>query len=75
MTLSPDVAAIIEHEQRARGEGVSAVVNDLVRRGARARTAGAGAAYTPRTHAIGVRVDVTDVQAALDVLEGPDRQR
>jgi Arc/MetJ family transcription regulator len=69
VTLDDDVAAAVERVRRQRGIGVSAAVNELVR-------AGLGAdrsrrAFRQRSHDLGLRVDVSNVAEALDLLSEP----
>lgn len=71
--FDPDVAAIVEAE-RGRGRSVSKVVNDLVRRGARA-SAPSRQTFTQSTSAMGrSRLPLDRVADALDALEGDARQ-
>lgn len=70
ITLQPDVAAAVARIQRQRGVGVSEAVNDLVRQGlARKRER---RKFVQQTSALGLRIDVTNVAEALDLLEGHD---
>ena len=69
ITLDPDVAAAIERLRRHRGVGLSEVVNDLARAGLRSREP--RRAFRQRSVDLGLRVDVSNVAEALDVLEGP----
>ncbi len=68
VTLDDDVAAAIEHLRRERHVGVSAVVNDLVRRGLSRSCS--SAQFVQRTSAGHARLDITDVAEVLDVLDG-----
>lgn len=52
------------------GVGVSEAVNELIRRGLLARTD--PASFVQKTHRLGLRIDVSNVAEALEVLEGPD---
>lgn len=74
ITLSDDVARAVEELRRSAGIGVSAAVNDLVRRG----LAGHPPARPPfrqTTSRLGeALVPLDDVAAALDVLEGDARR-
>lgn len=70
MTFDDDVAAAIERLRRAGGRGLSEVVNELIRRGLAAE-AEPPRRFRQRTAALGLRIDVTDVAEALDLLEGP----
>ncbi len=71
LNLDDDVAAALAAEAAARGSSQSRAANDLLRVGMRARSqATAGAPYDPPTFDTGrVLVDVTDVAAALEVLD------
>lgn len=52
VTLDPDVAKLLEKLQRDRGQGLSEVLNDLVRVGSTARDA--RTAFVQRTSPIGI---------------------
>jgi Arc/MetJ family transcription regulator len=69
LTLDEDVAAAVAQLQRERGVGVSAAVNELVRRGLLREPA--SKPFVQRTSRMGVRIDVTNVAEALDLLDGP----
>ena len=64
-----DVEAAIERLRRSEGLGVSAAVNELIRRGLLPRDE--PAPFRQRTRALGLKIDVSNVADALDVLEGP----
>lgn len=69
VTLSDDVAAAVTRIRRDQGVGVSAAVNQLVRRGlAEPRSQ---RPFRQRTSRMGALIDVTDVADALEHLEGP----
>jgi len=70
--LAPDVVAAVEAMQEARQLGRSEAVNELVRAGAAASPS--RERFVQRTAAIGIRVDVSNVAAALESLEGPDHR-
>jgi Ribbon-helix-helix protein, copG family len=64
-----DTAAAIEQLRQERRLGVSEAVNELIRRGllppsARPR-------FEQQTHELGLRIDVSNVADALEVLDGP----
>jgi hypothetical protein len=68
--FDPDTAKVVEQVRAERGRGVSDAVNELIRRAAllpvdRPR-------FVPRTHALGLTIDVSNVADALDFLEGPE---
>ena len=66
-TLDDDVAAEVERLRREEGIGISEAVNRLIRAGLarppRRR------AYRHRTTPLGLKVDVTDVAAVLEILD------
>ncbi|HXF72178.1 MAG TPA: ribbon-helix-helix protein, CopG family [Actinomycetota bacterium] len=70
VTFDDDVAAAIERLRREGGRGLSEVVNELIRRGLAAE-AEPPRRFRQRTAPLGLRIDVTDVAEALDLLEGP----
>jgi hypothetical protein len=69
VNLDEDVAVAIERLRHERGVGVSEAVNQLVRAGLRHRPK--RVPFRQRTARIGLRVDVTNVAEALEVLDGP----
>lgn len=69
VTFDDDAAAAIEQLRRERGVGVSAAVNELVRRGL-ARTP-SRPEFVQRTSPGQARLDVTDVAEVLTELDGP----
>lgn len=69
VTLDDDVAAAIERIRRERALGLSEAVNELVRAGLQARPG--SRTFRQRSRRLGLRVDVTNVAEALDLLEGP----
>lgn len=69
ITFDADTAAAIQELRRERGVGVSAAVNELIRRAAargpeRAR-------FVQETSAGGALIDVTNIGEVLEYLEGP----
>lgn len=69
ITLDPDTQAIVDDLRRRRGSGVSAVVNELIRAGAAAKTPSVD--FRQRTARLGHSlVDVANVAEALEVAEG-----
>lgn len=64
-----DTAAAIEQYRRAHGVGVSEAVNELIRRGLLPR--GDAPSFHQPTHALGLKIDVSNAADALDTLEGP----
>lgn len=65
-----DTAAAVEQLRRERGGGVSQAVNELIRQGMLPRRA--AVPFKQRSRALGLRVDVSNVAEALEVLEGPE---
>ena len=66
--LDPDVASAAEKVRRERNIGLGEAINELVRAG----LVGAErqrAPYRQRTQALGVRVDVSNVAEALELLD------
>lgn len=74
VTLDDDVAKALEQLRRERGLGVSAALNELVRRGLAAAQPPA-ARFRQRTSTMGpARVPLDDIGEALDLLEGEARR-
>jgi hypothetical protein len=71
VSLDPDVAAAVERLRRERGMGVSAALNDLVRRGLVPSGEPGAGTYRLEPHAMGLRIDASNVAEALEQLEGP----
>ena len=69
ITFDDDVAAAVEQVRRERDLGMSAAVNELVRRGL-VRSA-PPTRFVQRTSSGGVRLDVSNVAEVLDLLNGP----
>ena len=65
-----DTAKVIEQLRRERGIGVSEAVNELIRRGLLPRSS--DKPFRQATHPLGLKVDVTNIAEALDLLEGSD---
>jgi antitoxin component of RelBE/YafQ-DinJ toxin-antitoxin module len=70
--LDSDTAQAIEQLRRERGLGMSEAVNTLIRRGLLPRPD--QAPFEQRTRSLGIRIDVSNVAEALDVLEGSDHR-
>ena len=69
VTLDDDVSAAVRQLRDASGIGLSEAINQLVRKGLTApkkRTP-----FVQRTQPLGLRIDVTNVAEALELLEGP----
>lgn len=72
VTFADDVAAGIDRLRRERSIGLSEAVNELIRAGLQADRPRQD--FTQATHPMGLHIDVTNVQDALDTIEGPDRR-
>lgn len=65
-----DTARAIEQLRVDEGRGVSEAVNELIRRGM--LTVASPAAFVPRVQPLGLKIDVSNVADALDLLEVSD---
>lgn len=65
-----DTARAVEQLRRERGLGVSEAVNELIRQGLLPR--GPAAAFRQPTRPMGLKIDVSNVADALDLLEGAE---
>lgn len=66
-TLEPDVAAEADRLRRSEGLGISEAVNRLIRAGLARQQA--SPPYIHRSSDVGLRVDVTNVGAVLELLD------
>jgi metal-responsive CopG/Arc/MetJ family transcriptional regulator len=69
VTLDDDVAAAIERLRRDRSIGLSEAINELIRAGLTVKRA--RKLFHQQSENIGLKVDVTNVAEALELLEGP----
>jgi hypothetical protein len=69
VTLDPDVAAAVSRVRKERGVGVSEAINDLARAGLTVRRP--RQPFRQRSSPIALRIDVTNVAEALELLDGP----
>jgi len=67
ITFDDDTAALVEQQRRTEGIGVSEAVNRLIRQGVTRKAE--RRPYVHRSAAIGLKVDVTDIGAVLDMLD------
>lgn len=67
--LDPDVVAGVERLRRERGVGLSAAVNELARAGMSPRAR--HTRFRQRTADLRLRIDVSNVAEALEILDGP----
>jgi len=65
-----DISAAIEQIRREEGVGVSEAVNRLIRRALLPRDV--LPPFRQRTYPMGLKIDVSNIGEALEVLEGPD---
>ena len=70
--LDEDTARAVEALRRDERSGLNEAVNELIRRGMLAEKR--VLPFIARSRPLGMRLDVSDVGAALDLLEGPDRR-
>lgn len=71
ITLEDDVVAALERTRRDRQIGMSEAVNELIRAGLTA-TKKTRRPFKQSTRSLGLRIDVTNIAEALELLEGPD---
>lgn len=69
INLDDDVSAAIEQLRKKANLGVSEAVNQLIRRGLNAQKK--RQPFVQQTRSLGLRIDVTNVAEALELLEGP----
>lgn len=67
--LEADTSAAIEDLRRQTGVGVSEAVNQLIRRGMLPRED--RREFRQETRALGLKIDVSNVADALEILDGP----
>jgi ribbon-helix-helix CopG family protein len=68
VTLADDVAAAVERLRKERGLGLSEALNELARAGLSQRRR--KTAFSQQAYPVGLKIDVTDVADALELLEG-----
>ena len=68
--LDDDTSQAVQSLRRDEGRGVSEAVNELIRRGMLAEPR--PQPFVARSRPLGIRIDVSNVADALDLLEGPD---
>jgi len=72
--LDPEVAAAAQQLRRQQGLTLSDAVNQLARAGLTRGAASTSRQFKQRTAPIGLRIDVSNVAEALDLLDGPDNK-
>ena len=65
-----DTARAVQALRSEKGRGVSEAVNELIRRGMLAEPT--PEPFVARTRKLGIRIDVSNIADALDLLEGPN---
>lgn len=70
ITLDEDTAAAVDRIRHERHRGLSEVVNDLIRAGLRDQRP-RQTTFAQRTHDLGLKIDVSNVAEAIELLEGP----
>jgi hypothetical protein len=68
--LDADTAQAVQALRREKGRGVSEAVNELIRRGMLAEPR--QQPFVARSQKLGIKIDVSNIADALDLLEGPD---
>lgn len=68
--FDPDTTKAIEDLRRERGAGLNEAVNELVRRGMLAKPS--AHRFVPIRRDLGLKIDVSNVAGAVDLLEGPE---
>lgn len=76
LTLEDDVMARLREASRRTGRPLKAVVNDAIRAGLSAKTAGRRRPFRVEAQAMGLRpgVDLDDISGLLERLEGPEHR-
>ena len=72
VTLDSDVQAGAETLRRQHQISLSQAVNLLARDGLNREGESVRPVFKQRVHALGLRVDVSNVSEALEILDGPD---
>ncbi len=68
--LDSDTAKAVERLRRDHGRGLSEAINELIRRGL--GDSADRKPFVPRSQALGLRIDVSNVADALEILEGTE---
>lgn len=70
--LDDDTATAIDQLRRERNLGVSEAINEMIRRALLPRPQ--REPFHQQTYALGLRIDVSDIAQALEILEGSEAQ-
>lgn len=70
--LDDDTAAAVERLRTEERRGLSEAVNELIRRGMLSERR--SDPFVATTRPLGIRIDVSNIGDALDLLEGADRR-
>ncbi len=68
--MPPRAAKAVERLRREHGRGLSEAINELIRRGL--HDSGDAKPCAPRSQPMGLKIDVSNVADALEILEGTD---
>lgn len=71
VVLEPDVQAAVDRIRREEGIGVSEALNRLARAGLVQGGAARRKRFVQRSSRLGIRIDLTSVEDALEHLDGP----
>ena len=73
VSLDDDVSAAVDRLRRERGLGLSQALNELARQGLAAAPKHRPP-FRQRTQRLGLRVDVSNVERAIELLDGPSHR-
>jgi hypothetical protein len=71
ITLDDDVQTAVDRIRREEGVGVSEALNRLARAGLERGQPVRRKRFVQRTRRLGIRIDLTSVQDAIEQLDGP----
>lgn len=70
ITLEDDVAAAIDQRRRENDQGISEVVNELVRKGLTVKEL--RKPFVQKTYPMGAKIDLSNIAEAISYAEGDD---
>lgn len=73
VTLDDDVSAAVDRLRRERGLGLSQALNEIARQGLAAAPK-RRPPFRQQTQRLGLRVDVSNVERAIELLDGPSHR-